>query len=961
MNIATILSAPWDWSKRQLARLAVDHEQVKKTIVNADPTAGTYRPSRFFSTDVLIKDLPMYTVFAGKMMLDSDPLIQYALNVRNAALSVAEVEITARRPDVKAWLESQWHTIWEVNGSKVRKTKQWGYAGLQPTFRTNPRTGLIEIEDLKDFAPEDVRALESEGKVCGFRLKGQPLMGPFALWLSFNTEYGSPYGKGLLRRMYGPWYLKWMTHGVEDLIKLRMIKDAYIGDIFWYAENQMAELPDGTQVSFRDLYRQISEKRLSGGAMVLPKVVDDKGHELTGYTPPQTVGGASDVFIWADRTDEAIFRGSDIPLEVVKAQENGGFSGRSIPFMTLLGVCNQEFADYVQPIERYLKMMAWLNWGADQEFEIKPKSLVESFSQDTSGSAMGGGAMGGQPSQQRPVDSQFVPRPGMTQQGGQQPQQMRFSEEHSFSSTQFNLPGELAFEVIRLGDRIHADDLAGDGRELNPHVTIKYGLHTDDAEEVRRVVQGFGPLAITLGQCSVFAANEATVQRGGAQHDVIKIEVESDQLRALNAAIADNLRCTDIFPVYKPHITVAYVKPGLGEHYARQMNDLAGKAVVFDRVVFSDKSRNHTSIALTGTTRFDTQADEPQDLAGTLANASKRRIRLAAEQIADVVGAVQKKTADLTDPFLQPTLMQEITQLIRNLGARITSDLQASMVTANMIGAADVVVRMPSTFTAPPAIVTEAPPASPPGQPPLAFLFPDEPQPIARFPILEDAVSTLEQARIFTGTDYREVAEQVKQGAFGITAPLVDEQVAEIRDLLVENLRTAPDMKAFVGAVQQRLGEGGPLSERHIEQIFRNNMASQFTNGASRALENPMVADAFPYRSYFATTDQRTRHTHRKLEKLGLNGTNVYRADDPTWRKFMPPWEWQCRCSWAPATVEQAAKAGVQEAIDWYARMVAMATERGGRPTQYQTQTAPMSREWVTAPEFNPPPEYQRL
>lgn len=143
MSIATILSAPWEWSKRQLTRQAIDTEQVKKTVVNADPSQG-YRPSRFFSTDVLIKDLPMYTVFAGKMMLDCDPLIQYALNVRNAALSVAEVEITAKRPDVKAWLESQWHTLWEVNGNKIRKTKNWGYAGLQPTFRTNPRTGLMQ-------------------------------------------------------------------------------------------------------------------------------------------------------------------------------------------------------------------------------------------------------------------------------------------------------------------------------------------------------------------------------------------------------------------------------------------------------------------------------------------------------------------------------------------------------------------------------------------------------------------------------------------------------------------------------------------------------------------------------------------------------------------------------------------------------------------------------------------------
>jgi hypothetical protein len=137
---------------------------------------------------------------------------------------------------------------------------------------------------------------------------------------------------------------------------------------------------------------------------------------------------------------------------------------------------------------------------------------------------------------------------------------------HKFGSTQFNLPDELAKRVRALGEKIPAADLAEDGRETEPHVTIKYGLHDKvDAESIRRLVDGFGPVTITLGKLSLFPANETQSQRGGGEQDVVKIDVLSPDLHRLNRLIAENLPNTDKYPVYKPHITVAYMKPGLGQ------------------------------------------------------------------------------------------------------------------------------------------------------------------------------------------------------------------------------------------------------------------------------------------------------------------------------------------------------------------------------------------------------------
>jgi SPP1 gp7 family putative phage head morphogenesis protein len=208
--------------------------------------------------------------------------------------------------------------------------------------------------------------------------------------------------------------------------------------------------------------------------------------------------------------------------------------------------------------------------------------------------------------------------------------------------------------------------------------------------------------------------------------------------------------------------------------------------------------------------------------------------------------------------------------------------------------------------------------------------------------------------------DFRATAAAVKQGAFAITGDLTDAAVADVRDLLTENLAKGPDREAFIDAVINRLGEGGPLSEAHVETIFRTNVASAISDGTNKALQAPMVVDAFPYRAYYATTDTRVRKEHLQLERLGLDGTNIYRADDPTWQKFRPPWDWGCRCSWVPLTVEQAARRGVTEAKEWLARAQAMADQLGGSAAEYINRTEPASPAWVQSPPFQPPAEFER-
>jgi hypothetical protein len=168
-----------------------------------------------------------------------------------------------------------------------------------------------------------------------------------------------------------------------------------------------------------------------------------------------------------------------------------------------------------------------------------------------------------------------------------------------YSSTQVMLPLLLAHEAIKMSRMIDKDDLAEDGREDEPHITVKYGLHIDaPTKGLHDILDFWGPIKAKLGETSIFEVQDTESSRGGAKYDVVKIEVESDDLKLLNAAITKNIENTTTYPVYIPHVTLAYVKPGLGKKYAG-MKGLAGTEVVFDSVVFSSKDQQYTVIPLT--------------------------------------------------------------------------------------------------------------------------------------------------------------------------------------------------------------------------------------------------------------------------------------------------------------------------------------------------------------------------
>lgn len=199
-------------------------------------------------------------------------------------------------------------------------------------------------------------------------------------------------------------------------------------------------------------------------------------------------------------------------------------------------------------------------------------------------------------------DLKPTPPPGLNPKNPQQlPKQLEdgtkflralpwLKSKYDFSSTQVDLPEDLAAMVKEMGALIPEADLHENGREGNPHITIKYGLHTQVAADVEEVLADVGPLRATLGVTDYFIGDE---------FDVVYVSVESADLRKLNRKISDALDHTDTTTGYTPHVTIAYVKSGKGESYAGDAF-LQGVDVTFDEVVFSRKSSRKARFKLTG-------------------------------------------------------------------------------------------------------------------------------------------------------------------------------------------------------------------------------------------------------------------------------------------------------------------------------------------------------------------------
>lgn len=157
--------------------------------------------------------------------------------------------------------------------------------------------------------------------------------------------------------------------------------------------------------------------------------------------------------------------------------------------------------------------------------------------------------------------------------------------EIKYSSTQINIEDENILRFIRAYQRsLDPEDVIE--LETESHITIRYGLHTENPEDVAAFLDQ--PIKLKMGGLSAFESEK---------HDVLKLDITSNDLRKFNRSLGI-LPCTETFKVYRPHMTIAYLRSGTYAKYAGDKIGIEGLEFTFDKAYFSTPERVKTAITL---------------------------------------------------------------------------------------------------------------------------------------------------------------------------------------------------------------------------------------------------------------------------------------------------------------------------------------------------------------------------
>jgi SPP1 gp7 family putative phage head morphogenesis protein len=208
----------------------------------------------------------------------------------------------------------------------------------------------------------------------------------------------------------------------------------------------------------------------------------------------------------------------------------------------------------------------------------------------------------------------------------------------------------------------------------------------------------------------------------------------------------------------------------------------------------------------------------------------------------------------------------------------------------------------------------------PPDEPPPTLYRaeePDDEEPLIRFPIIEEAATDLITRRVLTQEQFYEADQSFREQAFTISGVASLDALEKIQEALAEDLQEGGGFPAFVDKVEAVVGKSA-LAGHHLENVYRTNLGQAVGKGQQAVLDNEYVSSAFPYVMVRVTHDKRTRKSHKYWETHGIEGTAIYRSDDPVIRKFWPGvWDFACRCGAINLTREDAAEWGLREAQEW--------------------------------------------
>lgn len=130
----------------------------------------------------------------------------------------------------------------------------------------------------------------------------------------------------------------------------------------------------------------------------------------------------------------------------------------------------------------------------------------------------------------------------------------------------FSFPELLSVHKLILPEDLYVqDDDRTYGVEDEPHTTLLYGVEEGvPLKDVEDITNNYTFYTCEIHNASLFTTNP--------DYDVLKYDVTGDNLQEVHQEL-QSLPYESDFPTFHPHLTIAYIKKGLGQKYAKIVDD----------------------------------------------------------------------------------------------------------------------------------------------------------------------------------------------------------------------------------------------------------------------------------------------------------------------------------------------------------------------------------------------------
>lgn len=187
--------------------------------------------------------------------------------------------------------------------------------------------------------------------------------------------------------------------------------------------------------------------------------------------------------------------------------------------------------------------------------------------------------------------------------------------------------------------------------------------------------------------------------------------------------------------------------------------------------------------------------------------------------------------------------------------------------------------------------------------------------PLTRYPAIEKAAQRVQQKNLALPDDFQSIYSQGTQQVLPFVQDIIDSAARDTGDLIDKAVRYGYGFDTFKKQFTEKIG----ISTSHkLEGLYRDTVNEAISKGKEDTLQDPLVGEAFPYVWTSPIRDGRLTDLCEIVSSSGINGTQVFRRDDPVWGILKPPRHYNCRCSWFPATPKFIARNfNVPEAKKW--------------------------------------------